>query len=87
VLDNASFHNKKRLHLLAQKYGHKIIFLPPYSSELNPIEKFWSWLKGKLKKVLRDFDCLLCVTVLMLFDYNAISPPCTSRNGSSKKSD
>ena len=25
ILDNASFHNKKRLSLLAEKYGHKII--------------------------------------------------------------
>ena len=40
ILDNASFHNKKRLGLLAEKYGHQIIFLPPYSPELNEIEKF-----------------------------------------------
>ena len=63
VLDNATFHNKKRLVLLAEKYGHKIIFLPPYSPELNEIEKFWGWLKGKLKKVVHlfdDFDQTLC---------------------------
>jgi len=63
VLDNASFHNKKRLALLAEKYGHKVIFLPPYSPELNEIEKFWGWLKGKLKKVVhdfKDFDEALC---------------------------
>jgi len=56
VLDNASFHNKKRLALLAEKYGHKVLFLPPYSPNLNPIEKFWGWLKGKLKKVVYWFD-------------------------------
>jgi len=56
VLDNASFHNKKRLGLIARKYGHQIIFLPPYSPELNEIEKFWGWLKGKLKKVVHMFD-------------------------------
>ena len=56
VLDNASFHNKKRLKLLAEKYGHKIIFLPPYSPELNEIEKFWGWLKTKLKKVAHMFN-------------------------------
>jgi len=55
VLDNASFHNKKRLALLAEKYGHRIVFLPPYSPHLNPIEKFWGWLKGKLKKVVYLF--------------------------------
>ena len=54
-LDNASFHNKKRLALLAEKYGHRIVFLPPYSPELNPVEKFWGWLKGKLKKAVHLF--------------------------------
>jgi len=57
VMDNATFHRKSSLPLIAQRYGHQIIFLPPYSPELNPIEDFWSWLKSKLKKVLRDFDC------------------------------
>jgi len=56
VLDNASFHNKKRIALLAQKHGHQVIFLPPYSPELNEIENFWAWLKGKLKKVMHLFD-------------------------------
>ena len=56
VLDNASFHNKKRIVLLAQQHGHQVIFLPPYSPELNEIENFWGWLKGKLKKVGHLFD-------------------------------
>ena len=56
VLDNASFHNKKRLVSIAQKHGHSIIFLPPYSPELNETEKFWGWLKGKLKKFQGVFD-------------------------------
>jgi len=56
ILDNASCHNKKRLSLLAHKYGRKIIFLPPYSPELNQIENFWTWLKSKLKKVVHIFD-------------------------------
>ena len=45
ILDNASFHRKKKLFELAEKHNVKIIFLPPYSPELNPIEHFWQWLK------------------------------------------
>jgi len=30
-------------------YGHRIIFLPPYLPDLNRIENFWAWLKGKLE--------------------------------------
>ena len=45
ILDNASFYIKKKLFELAEKHNVKIIFLPPYSPELNPIEHFWHWLK------------------------------------------
>ena len=30
----------------------KLIFLPPYSPNLNPIEKYWATLKKNLKKIL-----------------------------------
>jgi transposase len=56
VMDNASFHRKSRLVLLAQTAGHRVVFLPPYSPELNPIENFWSWLKARLRKILPDFE-------------------------------
>ena len=52
VMDNASFHSQKRLFSVAQNAGCKLIFLPPYSPELNPIEKFWAWLKRFLRKIL-----------------------------------
>jgi transposase len=56
VMDNATFHRKSKLLLLASEFGHNIIFLPPYSPELNPIEKYWSWLKRFLKKILLECD-------------------------------
>ena len=52
VMDNASFHSKKRLICAAINAGCKLVFLPPYSPELNPIEKFWAWLKRFLCKIL-----------------------------------
>lgn len=52
VMDNAAFHSKKRLLSAAQIAGCKLLFLPPYSPELNPIEKFWAWLKRFLRKIL-----------------------------------
>jgi transposase len=51
ILDNASFHKAKAvqpmLKVLAQK-GLKLYFLPPYSPELNRIEKFWHKVKYEL---------------------------------------
>ena len=58
TMDNASFHRKSKLTSLAEKYGHKIIFLPPYAPELNDIEYFWSWLKNRLRKILPYFGSL-----------------------------
>ena len=55
VMDNASFHRKGRLYALAEEAGHRVLFLPPYSPELNPIEHFWAWLKGRLRKTLHLF--------------------------------
>ena len=56
VMDNASFHRKGRLHALAERAGHSLLFLPPYSPELNPIEHFWAWLKGRLRNTLHLFS-------------------------------
>jgi transposase len=52
VMDNASFHRKSKLFDITEKARHLLIFLPPYSPELNPIENLWSWLKRHLRKIL-----------------------------------
>jgi len=48
LLDNVRFHHAKRLKNILEKYKHKIelIFLPPYSPDLNPVERVW-WLMRK----------------------------------------
>jgi putative transposase len=38
IWDNARFHNPKDLQPIASNGGHTILFLPPYSPDLNPIE-------------------------------------------------
>ena len=48
IMDNAAFHKKEVLQNLARKYSQKLIFLPPYSPEYNPIEHTWSALKRKV---------------------------------------
>jgi transposase len=52
VLDNARFHSKKYLPIIAQAYGHNILWLPKYSPDKNPIEHVWA----NMKKWLRNFS-------------------------------
>ncbi|KAA6335476.1 hypothetical protein EZS27_016308, partial [termite gut metagenome] len=48
VLDNVRFHHAKRLKPVLERYSHRmeLVFLPPYSPDLNPIERVW-WLMRK----------------------------------------
>lgn len=52
VLDNATFHKSKKTKELIESVGCRVIFLLPYSPDLNPIEKFWAnmkkWIKQKI---------------------------------------
>jgi len=48
IMDNAAFHKKEVLYQIAKKYSQRLIFLPPYSPEYNPIEHTWSALKRKV---------------------------------------
>jgi transposase len=61
VLDNGAFHKAKLLQI---PENIVLIFLPPYSPELNPAEKVWAKLKrdftNRLFKTLDDLDVYLC---------------------------
>lgn len=58
VLDNASFHKSQRTQELIEQAGCRVLFLPPYSPDLNKIEKFWARLKHYLRKSLHQFPTL-----------------------------
>lgn len=60
VLDNLSAHKDKETLALIAKVGVEVWFLPPYSPDLNPIEKMWSKIKELLRAAkARTFDALL----------------------------
>jgi transposase len=56
IMDNARFHRKTVLQALAMEQGCRIIFLPPYSPDLNPIEKLWANLKNFLRLYMKNFN-------------------------------
>jgi len=52
ILDNASFHKSIESQKLVEAAGCRILFLPPYSPDLNPIEKYWANMKTKVRELL-----------------------------------
>ncbi|MBW4552265.1 MAG: transposase [Aphanocapsa sp. GSE-SYN-MK-11-07L] len=37
-----------------QAAGCQVVYLPPYSPDLNRIEKCWAWLKSRIRKLLPE---------------------------------
>ena len=50
VMDNASFHHTERITQMCYNAGVKLMYLPPYSPDLNPIEEFFAELKAFIKR-------------------------------------
>lgn len=46
ILDNAAFHKSKTTEALIRSAGCELLFLPPYSPDLNPIETTWANIKN-----------------------------------------
>ena len=58
VMDNATFHKSETTRKLIEVAGCTLIFLPPYSPDLNPIETFWANLKAKIRSLINNFSTL-----------------------------
>lgn len=51
IMDNLSSHKVKGIDKIIESAGAKIVYLPPYSPDLNPIEMMWSKIKSYLRKI------------------------------------
>ena len=49
IWDNATFHKSPKIKEAFAEAGIDMIFLPPYSPDLNPIEQFWATLKSWIR--------------------------------------
>lgn len=45
VMDNAAFHRSKETRNFIESAGCRLLYLPPYSPDFNPIEHLWANIK------------------------------------------
>lgn len=50
MIDNASFYHSNHIEKMCSDAGVKLIYLPPYSLDFNPIEEFFSKLKAFIRR-------------------------------------
>ena len=60
LMDNLSAHQSGHAQATLEAHGVRLIFLPPYSPDLNPIEKCWAKVKAVLRAAkARTWDDLV----------------------------
>lgn len=62
IMDNASFHKGDQMKQALKKAGHTLLYLPPYSPDLNPIEHKWAQAKAIRRKKRCDINELFAQT-------------------------
>jgi len=58
VMDNASYHKSAATRAMLSLFDHRVLvlYLPPYCSHLNPIERFWRHLQDNVS-INKLFPC------------------------------
>jgi len=56
IMDNASYHRGGNVQRLFDEAGVVLIYLPPYSPDLNPIEEFFGELKQYTRRHYRIYE-------------------------------
>ncbi len=67
IMDNLGSHRGKAVRQAIRQAGAKLLFLPKYSPDLNPIEQVFSKLKHLLRKAqARSYDAILAAIAEIL---------------------
>ena len=63
VMDNLGSHKGKRVRQLIRAVGAKLLFLPKYSPDLNPIEQVFAKIKHLLRKAAARTTDAVCAAI------------------------
>ena len=81
ILDNAAIHHVVHNVQLIESSGAKVIFLPPYSPDLNPLEIVSSKVKSIMKENDKLFQATSTPEVLLTMAFAMINPDDCHRFG------
>jgi transposase len=56
IMDNAPWHKGQDIRDIIEATGAILIYLPPYSPDLNPIEHAWANLKAAIKSAKNTIE-------------------------------
>ena len=74
VMDNLGSHKAKAVRQAIRKAGAKLLFLPKYSPDLNPIEQVFAKLKHLLRKAQARTPDTVCAAIGQLLTSTHSSP-------------
>jgi transposase len=68
IMDNLGSHKREAIRKAIRGAGAKLIFLPKYSPDLNPIEQVFSKLKHLLRKTAARTPDSVCAAIAKILD-------------------
>jgi transposase len=72
VMDNLAAHKRAEVAIAIEAAGAKLLYLPPYSPDLNPIEMAFAKLKAALRKAAaRSIEALVDAIAVALTAFTA----------------
>ena len=69
VLDNARIHHYQPFLEIAEFLGVRIVFLPPYSPHLNPVENLWAAIKALIRRYRDEIDSNPVLALGMILEH------------------
>lgn len=78
IMDCLSSHKMKIISEMVEAVGANVVYLPPYSPDLNPIETIWSETKADLRKLKARSVEAICDALTYAFD--AVTPKHTANH-------
>ena len=73
VLENCSIHHVHEVRKAIEDVGAVVLFLPPYSPDLNPIEEVFSKVKYSLKTISIELPHITDLNTLLLASFSTVT--------------